>query len=450
LPDDSTPDIPVPSGWPKNVKSAVLHVISLAQYAIVATRGWAADALNPRARQSAENDQLKQEIQLLREELRLKDARVAKIDPRHRPYYPPTERLAILELKAVRGWSLAQAARTFLVEPDTIASWLKRVDETGSSALVQLQEPVNKFPDFVRHIVQRLKVLCPSLGKVKIAQVLARAGLHLCATTVGRMLKAKTPTPKPTETSAAQIAVDESPRTVTAKRPNHVWHVDLTLVPIGSGFWAPWLPFSLSQRWPFCWWIAAVIDHFSRKAMGIAVFHKQPNSKQVCQFLARTIRSTAKPKYIVCDKGSQFWCLAFKRWCRRRGIKPRFGAVGHYGSLAVIERFIRTMKEEGLRRILVPLNLRKMREELTTIVCWYNTHRPHSWLGGRTPEERYRRIPAACRRPRFEPRPQWPVGSTCASPLAKVRGKPGVKLQLAVAWHEDRKHLPIVTLKRVA
>jgi len=57
--------------------------------------------------------------------------------------------------------------------------------------------PVNKFPDFVRHIVCRLKVLCPSLGKVKLAQVLARAGLHLCATTVGRMLKAKPAKPKP-------------------------------------------------------------------------------------------------------------------------------------------------------------------------------------------------------------------------------------------------------------
>ena len=79
--DPSPPDLPLPSGWPRNVKSAVLHVISLAQYAIVATRGWAADALNPRARQAAEDDRLTQEIQLLREELRIKDARVAKIDP---------------------------------------------------------------------------------------------------------------------------------------------------------------------------------------------------------------------------------------------------------------------------------------------------------------------------------------------------------------------------------
>ena len=44
---------------------------------------------------------------------------------------------------------------------------------------MQLREPVNKFPDFVRHVVQRLKALCPTMGKVKIAQTLARAGLTM-------------------------------------------------------------------------------------------------------------------------------------------------------------------------------------------------------------------------------------------------------------------------------
>ena len=101
--DQSPSCLPVPPGWPSNVKSAVLHVVALAHYALLSARGWAADALNPRARQAAENDQLKQEIQLLCEELRIKTARIAKIDPRHRPFYPPTERMAILELEAARG-----------------------------------------------------------------------------------------------------------------------------------------------------------------------------------------------------------------------------------------------------------------------------------------------------------------------------------------------------------
>ena len=44
LSDQSPPDLFLPCGWAKNVKSAVLHVISLAHFAIVAARGWAANA----------------------------------------------------------------------------------------------------------------------------------------------------------------------------------------------------------------------------------------------------------------------------------------------------------------------------------------------------------------------------------------------------------------------
>ncbi len=120
-------DSPLPSGWAKNVKFAVLYVISLAHYAITYARGWAANSINARVRLAADNDRLKQEIQLLREELRIKDARMAKIDPHRRPYYPPPERMAILELKAARAWSLAQTAKAFLLKSATVASWLKRV-----------------------------------------------------------------------------------------------------------------------------------------------------------------------------------------------------------------------------------------------------------------------------------------------------------------------------------
>ena len=88
---------------------------------------------------TAENNGLNQEVQLLREELRIKD--FARIDPRRRPYYPSAERMAILEPKAARGWSLAQAARALLVEPETMAAWLNRLDGDGSPALVQLREP---------------------------------------------------------------------------------------------------------------------------------------------------------------------------------------------------------------------------------------------------------------------------------------------------------------------
>ena len=50
----------------------VHHVISLAQYATVYTRSWAVDSMNGWVRLKAENDQLRQQISLLREELRVK------------------------------------------------------------------------------------------------------------------------------------------------------------------------------------------------------------------------------------------------------------------------------------------------------------------------------------------------------------------------------------------
>jgi transposase InsO family protein len=436
-----------PRNWPGSVKSAILHVISLAQFATAYTRGWAANSPNSRIRLAAENERLKAELALRNEQERIKDARMASIPPQHRPHYAPPERLAILELKAARGWSLEQTAKEFLITAATVASWMKRLDEEGPEALVQMPVPVNKFPDLVHYVVQRLKTLCPTMGKVKIAQTLARAGLHLGSTTVSRMLKEK-PRHEP---FVSNPKPDTEERIVTAKYPGHVWHVDLTIVPTG-GFWTSWLPFALPQCWPFAWWVGVVIDHFSRRVMGITAFKNQPTSEAVCGFMGRTIAKAGKaPRHIVCDRGGQFDCPAFRKWCRRKGIqRPRYGAIGQHGSIAVVERVILTIKCLLRCLPLVPYRREAFLREILAATEWYNQFRPHTWLGGRTPNEIYFRAFPANRRPRFEPRSKWPRGSPCAKPWALVRGSPNAKLTLEVRFFHGRKHLPIVTLKRVA
>jgi putative transposase len=311
---------------------------------------------------------------------------------------------------------------------------MRRVDEDGPGALVQLREPANKFPNFVWYAVQRLKTLCPTMGKVKIANTLCRAGLHLGSTTVGRILK------KPPHAVPAKESVSAG-RVVTAKRPNHVWHTDLTTVPIG-GFWASWLPFALPQHWPFCWWVAVVMDHFSRRVMNVTVFTTRPHCHAICGFLGRTVaRVGAAPKYIVCDRDSIFDCAAFRRWVKRKGINPpRYGAVGRRGSIAVVERIVKTLKDECTRRILVPLRRDDFRRELLSFADWYNEHRPHMTLEGRTPNEAYFDRRPANRRPRIEPRPRWPRRSPCARPPTLVAGKPGDRFQLQVEHHDGGKH----------
>jgi transposase InsO family protein len=439
--------LPLPRGWTNTVRTGVLHAIAIASAAMTSAWSKAASSRSSRTRALAEVDRLATEIALLKEELAIKDERFARVPARRRPHYGPVQRMRILRLKAARGWSKAQTADRFVMTEETVASWLRRLDENGEEGLVQVGEPVNKFPDVVAYMVRYLKVTCRALGKVRIAQVLARAGLHLGATTVGRVLKRDM-----TKDDVAVVEPDASTgRVVAAKSPNHVWHVDLTTVPTSAAFWVPWSPFSKVQRWPFAWWIAVVVDHASRLVVGFAVFKRRPNSAEVCSFLSLAMRRTgATPRYMISDQGKEFVNWRFKGWCSRKGIAPRYGAVGEHGSIAIVERFIRSMKSECARRIIVPFGMTKMRSELSSWATWYNECRPHQGIGGRTPLEVYQSTPAANEQPRFEPRAKWPAKSRCARPVVKIHGERGVRLELLVSRFENRPHLPVVELRRAS
>ena len=311
---------------------------------------------------------------------------------------------------------------------------MKRLDEGGEKALLQLQEPVNKFPEFVATILRQLKSLFPGMGKVKIAQVLARAGLHLGVTTVGRMLKRPIKNVEQ-EINLSEDLETEKVRIVTAKYPGHVFHLDLTVVPTSRGFWVPWLHQSWPQVWPFCWWVGWIVDHYSRYVIGFAVFKKKPTTKEVRSFLGRAFRKAKiKPKHIIMDKDKPFDCDAFKEWCRRRDIHPRYGAIGKYGSLAVVERFIRSMKQESVRRILVPFRRDAIRRELVFYAAWFNEFRPHTYLSGKTPKEVYKGLVPANTKARYEPRSRWPRGSPCAEPQTIIKGKKGANPVIAYSF----------------
>jgi transposase-like protein len=298
-------DIPVPRGWPAVVRSALIHAVSLARAAVIEARSGFENSPLARARLAAEISALRAENALLREELRIKDARMEKISARERPLYPPAERLAILAFRSAAGLSAAATARRFLLTPATIASWMKRLDDQGEKALVQVARPVNRFPDFVTELVQQLKTTLPAMGKMRIAQLLARAGVVLAASTVKRLAERPRVRPVPPGPLAgAKSARGATARVVTARYSHHVWHVDLTTVPIGLGLWVPWLPFSLALRWPFVFHVVAVLDHFSRFVVATGVFLTQPTTEELCAVLDAAVRRAGRPpKHIVSDQG---------------------------------------------------------------------------------------------------------------------------------------------------
>jgi len=92
----------LPGGWPKTVKSAIIHAVSLAFNVMTVVHDKAAGSRNTRHRLQADLDRVLTENGLLREELSIKDLRWNRVPPRRRPYYCPIQRMRILKLNAIR------------------------------------------------------------------------------------------------------------------------------------------------------------------------------------------------------------------------------------------------------------------------------------------------------------------------------------------------------------
>ena len=79
--------LPIPSGWNKRVQSAILQAISLGRHCFVSIVARTANSPKAADRVVAQNERLKHEVESLREELRLKDVRMARVPSQRRPYY---------------------------------------------------------------------------------------------------------------------------------------------------------------------------------------------------------------------------------------------------------------------------------------------------------------------------------------------------------------------------
>jgi len=125
----------VPRQWSSCIKSAFIHTISLASAVFTSTCALAARRKSKHTRFKAELAMTYQEIALIQEEMSIKDDRFRKVSPHKRPYYSPVQLMQILKLKVARRWIVAQIAKAFLINEQTVISWMRRVDEEGPNAL---------------------------------------------------------------------------------------------------------------------------------------------------------------------------------------------------------------------------------------------------------------------------------------------------------------------------
>ncbi|MDR3109111.1 MAG: integrase core domain-containing protein [Planctomycetaceae bacterium] len=177
---------------------------------------------------------------------------------------------------------------------------------------------------------------------------------------------------------------------------------------------------------------------------------QSPTTNQIASSMQQIYDNNGvKPKYIVSDQGTQFTSSEFRSWCNENEIRQRFGAVGKHGSIAVTERVILTYKDGCTRRILVPLSKNEMQDETELFFEWYNEHRPHMTLSGKTPNEVYFHHHPANAKPRIETRPLAKHKTPCAKPRMCIAGRAGTKINIRLDFLKGRQHLPIIRVERI-
>jgi hypothetical protein len=103
-------------------------------------------------------------------------ARFDKLPERKRPFYTPTQRFQILEVKNLLGWPAAQVAGLFRVCTHTVTNWERHADPTAKSVghTVRQAPPVTRLADVVRNTLQMMNGFGFG-GDEMTARVLSRA-----------------------------------------------------------------------------------------------------------------------------------------------------------------------------------------------------------------------------------------------------------------------------------
>jgi transposase InsO family protein len=177
--------------------------------------------------------------------------------------------------------------------------------------------------------------------------------------------------------------------------------------------------------------LAVVLDVFSRAPLAARVFFQEPTGHDMAEILTSAALRFGSPRHSVSDQGVQFRSGTFRNALARLGIRHRFGAIGRTGSIALVERFFRTLKTVAGLHSRPPLLRRDLEHRLALAFLYYLWLRPHQGLAGATPADVL----------------LGPKGSRTVVP--PPRGRPGEQSQVSLGFelrHLDReKHLPYLS-----
>jgi len=160
-------------------------------------------------------------------------------------------------------------------------------------------------------------------------------------------------------------------REIEIIRPNQVWAIDISYVPMKKGFM----------------YLTVVIDWYSRCIVGWQLSNTLEAETQT-DLVERLVKKYGKPEIINSDQGSQYTCHNWIKKMKKLDIKISMDGKGRATDNAIVERSFRTIKQEYI--YLNPENkVAELREGLSQYINYYNTKRTHQGIDRNIPINLY-------------------------------------------------------------
>jgi putative transposase len=154
-------------------------------------------------------------------------------------------------------------------------------------------------------------------------------------------------------------------------RPNQVWAMDITYIPMARGFV----------------YLAVVLDWFSRRVLSWGVSIAMEAAFCV-ETLEDAVARHGKPDIFNTDQGSQFTGSAFTGVLATNGIAISMDGKGAWQDNVFVERLWRSIKYEEVY-LRAYESVSEARTSIGRYLDFYNGRRPHSSLDGITPDQAY-------------------------------------------------------------
>jgi putative transposase len=154
-------------------------------------------------------------------------------------------------------------------------------------------------------------------------------------------------------------------------RPNQVWAMDITYIPMARGFV----------------YLAVVLDWFSRRVLSWRVSITMEAAFCV-ETLEDALARHGKPDIFNTDQGSQFTGSAFTGMLANNGIAISMDGKGAWRDNVFVERLWRSVKYEEVY-LRAYDSVSDARASIARYLDFYNGRRPHSSLDGMTPDRAY-------------------------------------------------------------